>query len=416
MRQPDIKIAIRPDRRVLPEEVENDLFVLIEVSAETENTEVESRRLNVGFAVDRSGSMAGGRLLAVKKGLRNFIKSMREDDRIAVITYGDYIESVVRNQTAEDKQRIIEMIDPIQSGGCTAMHPGWVTAGLEVSDYYDKNCLNRVILVSDGMANIGETRADVTIEHAKKLAEKGISTSTIGVGNNFSDNVLIPMAKAGRGNAYYAKIADEFSQILYEELACMRSLVSEDVRLTIETKKASIIEVFNEVDFVNGSYQLPPLQGHQSFIFVLKIRLEKGVKNKDSIPLKILIKAKNYSDNKWRTFSQRMQIHFAEESVAKSLPNDPLVLAHYQRLLLARTNRICAKLLEQNRLQEARELLQTVISDEKKNKISGVEQEELARLQRIADQLENKEELARNRKHLKFTAMRLAKQTGSTKI
>ena len=137
--------------------------------------------LNLALVLDRSGSMQGDKLRAAKAAAACAIRALESDDRVSVTIFDDTIETIVPSTLAHDKTVILRELDRVQCGGSTALHAGWVEGGMQVGRHLDMRRLNRVILLTDGLANEGETNPDRICSDVNDRAQRGISTTTMGV-------------------------------------------------------------------------------------------------------------------------------------------------------------------------------------------------------------------------------------------
>jgi len=142
----------------------------------------------------------------------------------------------------------------VHAGQSTALHDAWVRGGLEVSAHLDAGSVNRVLLVSDGLANVGESRPDVIVSRAAELFSRGVSTSTVGVGGDFNEDLMIPMAVSGGGAGWFVERPEDFTRIFEAELTGLAALYGERGVLRIEPRRAGVAlaEVLNDFPIAAG--------------------------------------------------------------------------------------------------------------------------------------------------------------------
>ncbi|MHC4739803.1 MAG: vWA domain-containing protein, partial [Planctomycetota bacterium] len=188
------------------------------------------------FVIDVSGSMGReNRLGLVKKSLRMLVEKLRHEDRIGIAVYGSRGRKVMDYKGLNEKAEILAAIDSLCPSGSTYAEEG-IRIGYEMAERaYKKGHINRVILCSDGVANVGQTGADQILKVIKKRAEKGITLSAIGFGMGNYNDVL--MERLGdKGNGYYAYIDTiaEAKRIFEDNLTGTLQVVARDVKVQID--------------------------------------------------------------------------------------------------------------------------------------------------------------------------------------
>jgi Ca-activated chloride channel family protein len=124
-------------------------------------------------------------------------------------------------------------IDRIRPGGGTALHAGVVLGSNQVRHAFEKERVNRVILLSDGLANVGPSRTADLASLGRELREDGIAVSTIGLGDDYNEDLMTALAEASSANYYYVKDAEKLPGIFSEEIGVARSLLARSVTIRI---------------------------------------------------------------------------------------------------------------------------------------------------------------------------------------
>ncbi len=193
--------------------------------------------INAAIVIDRSGSMQGDRIAAAKEGARVALKRLSSDDTVALIAYNHGVEVLspaapLRNS----RDKLLEAIDGLQADGTTALYDGVKEGGRQVEEFVSANNVNRVILLSDGLANVGPSTPAELAELGRKLASKGISVSTIGLGLDYNEDLMQRLAAASDGNHVFVERPSDLAEIFDREFGDALSVSARDITIIIECK------------------------------------------------------------------------------------------------------------------------------------------------------------------------------------
>jgi Ca-activated chloride channel family protein len=124
----------------------------------------------------------------------------------------------------------------------TNLGEGWLRGCAQVAEYLAHDGVNRTLLLTDGLANVGMTDRDELAGHAAQLRQRGVSTTTFGVGTDFDEVLLQAMATAGGGNFYYIAQAAQIADYVTSEVGEALDVVARDVRLEVATPEGVMVE------------------------------------------------------------------------------------------------------------------------------------------------------------------------------
>jgi len=197
---------------------------------------------NLIFVVDVSGSMGReDRLGLVRKALRMLVDELRDDDRVGIVVYGSQGREIIQPTSIKRREKILDAIEWLRPSGFTNAEEG-LRLGYAMADrVFEPNKINRIILCSDGVANVGRTGPDEILKRIKKYADKGITLSAVGFGmGNFND---ILMEKLGnKGNGHYAYVDDlaEARRIFVDNLTGNLQVIARDVKIQVDFDPAVV--------------------------------------------------------------------------------------------------------------------------------------------------------------------------------
>ena len=237
------------------------LDVLIRITPPEIEVSTDRPPLNLGLAIDCSGSMSGAKLAYAKQAACFAVENLLPSDRVSVVTFDSDVSVLMPSTLATQKSTLLAQIRQLQAGSCTALHQGWVESSIQVSSYLHNEHLNRVLLLSDGLANVGETNPDTIATDVHGLSQRGVSTTTLGVGNDYSEDLMEAMARSGDGNFYHIESPDQLPSIFEAELNGLSATVGQRVSLGLKPKHGAVIkDVLNDFDLTSTQrYKLPNL-------------------------------------------------------------------------------------------------------------------------------------------------------------
>lgn len=201
---------------------------------------------NLVVVLDRSGSMAGGRLDHAKRALCDVIDRLSPTDNFGLVIFDDEVETVVRAGPVTNNTAIKRTINGVQAGGSTDLGSGLIR-GLQEARRLKSESGVRVLLISDGHANQGITDPVKLGEFVGGHLDRRITTSSLGMGLGYDETLLSAIAQAGGGNEHFAEEADTAAAIIGEECGDLISQRYLSARLTITTATGmNRVTVLNE--------------------------------------------------------------------------------------------------------------------------------------------------------------------------
>jgi len=272
MNQPQIEIV--PLRPAVCTNVPVTLDVLVRITPPTSEAQVHRPALNLGLVLDRSGSMAAQNKIGFARQAAIYaVQQLLTTDRVSVTIFDDKVKTIVSNTSAENKGRIVELMQRVWPGNSTALHAGWQEGGKQVRQHLLAAGLNRVILLSDGLANVGETNSDAIATDVNRLAREGVSTTTMGVGDDYNEDLLETMARSGDGNYYYIESPQQLPDIFQTELKELLATFGNAVSMDIEPQgEAALADFLNDLDRLpTGAFQLPNLIADIPILVVVRL-------------------------------------------------------------------------------------------------------------------------------------------------
>ncbi|WP_373479224.1 VWA domain-containing protein [Geminocystis sp.] len=335
-----------------------NLDVIVRITIPEIKTNRQRQTLNLGLVIDRSGSMGGDKIKYARQAAIYAVQQLSESDRLSITIYDDEVAVIIPSQLATQKQDIINRINSITPRNMTALYDGWLEGATQVSKYLQPEHLNRVILLSDGLANVGETNPDVIGNAVNGLSKRGVSTTTMGIGDDFNEDLMQGIALSGDGNYYFIQNPDQLPSIFNAELQGIMATIGQKVSLGIKTfAGVELVDVFNDLEKTEfGRYKLPNLIAGNQFDLVLRLKIPPMMESAPLVKFRLA-----YDDNETQSRKvshHQLQLPVVNSAQLNSYPFNEEVKAKVAQLMASRAKEEAVRNLDRGDIQGTRERLQ----------------------------------------------------------
>jgi Ca-activated chloride channel homolog len=273
---PRMKFSARADCELVDAGTRSERYIEWAIRAPEAPLAASRPPLNLALVIDRSGSMGGAKLSYAKQAAQYVLDRLEARDRAALVAYDGQVRVLARSahMTAAHRQALGAEIARLGPGGSTNLGEGWLQGAGQVAEHILPDGVNRALLLTDGLANVGMTSTEELAGHARELRQRGVSTSTFGVGEHFNEHLLEAMAEQGGGNYHFIEHPGDIPAVFERELGELLTVVARDANLVVSGPDTAAVELLGGLayDYDGHSLRIPlgSLFGGQSRLIYLR--------------------------------------------------------------------------------------------------------------------------------------------------
>lgn len=201
--------------------------------ATPKDTQPNRAPVNVAIVLDRSGSMNGAKIQQAREAAVAAISRLSSDDIVSVVTFDTTVTTVVPATKLTSRDELIAAIRQIDAAGSTALFAGVSKGAEEVRKFKSPQMVSRIVLLSDGQANVGPQSADELGRYGLSLGMEGISVTTIGLGLGYNEQLMAQLAQHSDGNHAFIKDPEELAAVFTEEFGDILSVVAQELKVKV---------------------------------------------------------------------------------------------------------------------------------------------------------------------------------------
>jgi len=235
--------------------------------------------VNVALVIDRSGSMQGLRIAQAREAAVMAINRLQPNDIASVVIFDQSVDVLVPAQPVADANMYADLVRRVHARGSTAIHAGVLTGAAEVRKFKAPHRLNRVVLLSDGQANVGPARPDEFAVLGRGLLAEGISVSTIGLGLGYNEDLMLALARSSDGNHAFAREPSDLISIFNREfndvLASCAQTVSIDIELKPGVRAVRALSRDGTVDGGKAQFRMSQIYAATEHYVLLEVELDQ---------------------------------------------------------------------------------------------------------------------------------------------
>jgi len=337
--------------------------VYLRVSLEGLAPEGEGRRIpaNVVLVVDKSGSMKGERIEQAREAALMAVERLGDNDVLGVVAYSDTASVLSPAGRIRDADAIRRDIRRLQADGRTALYAG-VSQGIrELRPFIDPYEVNRVILLSDGLANVGPASPGELEALGREAAREGVTVTTIGLGLGYNEDLMTRLALASDGNHAFVEDPEDLVEIFNEEFGDVLSAVGSDVDIIIECPEGfRPMRALGREAAIQGNsvkVKLNTIHGKQEKYVVLELEVAKDRAKGVAEPARVEVKYTDLASKQRASLNGTATVRFTADAGEAKASIDKDVMASVTRQVATERNEKAVALRDSGKVEEAKKVL-----------------------------------------------------------
>jgi len=275
-----VGMRVETDRTILPADGDRTVVIKVSLDAPPPPRHVERPPVNLSIVLDRSGSMSGDKIEKAKEAAIEAVKHLGHQDMFSLVIYDHNVETLVPATPVRNLDGIISKIRSIEPGGSTALFGGVSQGAAEIRKNGDGRFVHRIILLSDGLANVGPQTPEDLGRLGAALIKERISVSTVGVGTDYNEDLMARLSQNSDGNIYFVENSSALPGIFNAELGSVLSVVAKDVKVIIEVPEDVIpVSIIGREGRIKGKtveFSMNQLYGNQEKFALVEVKVPRN--------------------------------------------------------------------------------------------------------------------------------------------
>ena len=374
-KEPDVHLRVDLDRTILPAGKKGKAVIKVCLEPEEIIRDAANRpSVNVALVLDKSGSMSGEKIAQAKEAAVQAIRRLGTKDLVSIVAYSNQADSIAPAQKAGNVSKLENIIRNLRAGGGTALYAGVNQGAAELRKNLSKEYFNRIILLSDGLANQGPSSTVDLVRLGRAFVKEDISVSTIGLGGGYNEDLMAGLAKEGQGNLYFAETSSELSGIFDAEIGDALSVVARNAVIRIEVQgKARPIRLIGRDGKIEGNeveIEIKHLYGGQDKFALLEVEVPEGNHDQSISLANVSVSFNSAQGEKRQSRKTKIGCSFSkDEKVVNESVNEDVIVAYVDNQV-AEAKEQAIQLADEGRHEEAvRELKNLNFKIEAQNRV-----------------------------------------------
>ena len=316
-------------------------------------------RVNITMIIDKSASMQGQKIFCAKEATALIIDQLRQDDIIAIVTYDHHADILLPARVATEYTSQLKLaLQQLNAGGQTALFNGIETGVKEIRKFWERDRVNRLILLSDGLANVGPRLPEEFTPLASTLSQANIAITTIGLGLGYNEDLMTQLARQSDGNHAFAEHGVNLISLFDNEFKEICSVVAQEVNVTIICMDGvRPVRVWGRDAQIQGtkvSVKLNQLYNEQEKYILLELEVAAFPVKAEVILAGVAVVYRNINTHLTERLSDKITATFTNS--LKGSQANAVVMSAVAEQLAAEKNNLAIHLRDQGKIAEAQQV------------------------------------------------------------
>lgn len=353
-----VKLDVAPVRSVLKAGEKQTTWIRVGLDGFKLASDSPRPSANVAIVLDKSGSMQGEKIKRARDAAIDALHLLGPDDIVSIVTYDSTVNVLIPATKLTDRQSMIQKVRAISAGGDTALFGGVSKGAQEIRKFLDKERVNRVILLSDGLANVGPSAPGELGALGASLLKENISVTTLGLGLGYNEDLMVQLGSQSGGNHYFIEEASELADIFRREFDDVLSVVAQevDIRINIPEGIRPIRVLGNEAD-INGQQvvtRLASIYSEQNKHLVIEVEIPSSDPEVTRDLATVKVSYTNMKTHEEDQLSGSIKVAFTDSMDTVNASLNKRVLADVVALVSSEQNKLATKYLDEGNLAMCR--------------------------------------------------------------
>ncbi|MEE8450369.1 MAG: VWA domain-containing protein [Thermoguttaceae bacterium] len=356
-----VKLDVSMAQPTLLAEKKQTTYLKVGLTGFKISPESDRAPINVALVLDRSGSMSGTKLAKAKEAACLAVRGLDSQDIVSIVTYDSTVQVLVPATKLTDKEAVCSKIRRIESGGSTALFAGVSKGAAELRKFLDRSRVNRVILLSDGLANVGPKTPGELGDLGASLVKEGISVTTLGLGLDYNEDLMAKLALRSDGNHLFIEKAEDLAKVFDFELRHALSVVAQEVSIAIKVSpEIRPVRVLCREAEINGQrvvVQMNQLYSEQEKYVMLEVEVPSTKAGQTRQIAQVDVSYANMETKTTDRLSSTVSVNFnpSEEVVRRN--TDAAVMTECVLQIANEKNMLATALRDKGDIEGARQVL-----------------------------------------------------------